>query len=78
MQNRKKREQKANKKVMANAEFVRKTLNENIYANNITKRISWVDNAKALGIIAVFYGHIVEKIFLTVKSPIVCKIASPI
>ena len=32
---------------------------------NVTQRISWVDNAKALGIILVFYGHIVEKIFQT-------------
>lgn len=38
---------------------------ENINTGNITQRISWIDNAKALGIIAVFYGHIVEKIFLT-------------
>jgi acyltransferase len=32
---------------------------------NVTRRISWVDNAKALGIILVFYGHILEKIFQT-------------
>ncbi|MGA2782942.1 MAG: acyltransferase family protein [Smithella sp.] len=38
---------------------------ENINAGNVTQRISWVDNAKALGIILVFYGHIVEKIFQT-------------
>jgi len=43
--------------------------NENINAGNVTQRISWVDNAKALGIIAVFYGHIVEKIFMTYGIP---------
>jgi uncharacterized membrane protein YcfT len=41
----------------------------NINTGNVTKRISWVDNAKALGIILVFYGHIVEKIFLTYAIP---------
>ena len=29
------------------------------------KRILWVDNAKAFGIIAVFFGHIIEQIFLS-------------
>jgi len=43
--------------------------NENINAGNVTQRISWVDNAKALGIIAVFYGHIVSKIFVTYAIP---------
>jgi len=32
------------------------------------KRLYWIDNAKALGIIAVFYGHIIEKVFLTSGS----------
>jgi acyltransferase len=43
--------------------------NENINAGNVNQRISWVDNAKALGIIAVFYGHIVDKIFWTYGIP---------
>ena len=43
--------------------------NENINAGNVTQRISWIDNAKALGIIAVFYGHIVAKIFVTYAIP---------
>jgi acyltransferase len=43
--------------------------NENMNAENVTQRISWIDNAKALGIIAVFYGHIVEKIFTTYAIP---------
>jgi acyltransferase len=34
-----------------------------------SQRISWVDNAKALGIIAVFYGHVVGKIFVTYGIP---------
>jgi len=29
------------------------------------KRILWVDNAKAFGIVAVFFGHIIEQIFLS-------------
>lgn len=33
-----------------------------------SKRIGWIDNAKALGILAVFYGHIVEKISLANSS----------
>ena len=45
--------------------FKRDAPNENINAGNVTQRISWVDNAKALGIIAVFYGHIIQKIFFT-------------
>lgn len=28
------------------------------------ERMAWLDNAKALGIIALFYGHIVENVFL--------------
>jgi len=48
---------------------MRDTSNENINVGNVTQRISWVDNAKALGIIAVFYGHIVEKIFWTYAIP---------
>jgi acyltransferase len=43
--------------------------NENINAGNVIQRISWVDNAKALGIIAVFYGHVVSKIFTTYGIP---------
>ena len=43
--------------------------NENINAGNVTQRISWIDNAKALGIISVFYGHIVIKIFATYPIP---------
>ena len=43
--------------------------NENINVGNVIQRISWVDNAKALGIIAVFYGHIVIKIFATYPIP---------
>jgi acyltransferase len=42
---------------------------ENINVGNVTQRISWIDNAKALGIIAVFYGHIVIKIFATYPIP---------
>lgn len=44
----------------------------NIYDKKIKifspKRLYWIDNAKALGIIAVFYGHIIEKVFLTSNS----------
>jgi len=32
------------------------------------ERVYWIDNAKAFGIIALFYGHVVEKIFLTYSS----------
>lgn len=32
------------------------------------ERIYWIDNAKAFGIIVLFYGHVVEKIFLTYSS----------
>jgi acyltransferase len=59
---------KAEKKLFGKG-FMRDALNENINAGNLTQRISWVDNAKALGIIAVFYGHIVEKIFRTYAIP---------
>lgn len=38
--------------------------NESPYSHSAVERISWVDNAKALGIISVFYGHIVESIFV--------------
>ena len=50
-------------------EKLRNAPNENIDAVNVTQRISWLDNAKALGIILVFYGHIVEKIFVTYAIP---------
>jgi acyltransferase len=50
-------------------EKLRNAPNENINAGNVTQRISWVDNAKALGIIAVFYGHIVQKIVWTTSIP---------
>lgn len=49
--------------------FILDTPNKNINAGNVTQRISWVDNAKALGIIAVFYGHIVERIFWDTSIP---------
>ena len=48
---------------------MRDARNENINEGNVTQRISWVDNAKALGIIAVFYGHIVQSIFGTYAIP---------
>ena len=42
--------------------------NENINAGNLTQRISWIDNAKALGIIAVFYGHVLFPKFFAYGS----------
>ena len=39
------------------------------FCSGVTQRIPWVDNAKALGIIAVFYGHIVSKLFTTYAIP---------
>jgi len=48
---------------------MRDVTNENINTGNVIQRISWVDNAKALGIIAVFYGHVVQKIFVTYSIP---------
>jgi acyltransferase len=73
MKNRKKREwQKlnvTNKSVTVDAGTVQDTPHASRYSDIAAQRISWVDNAKALGIITVFYGHIVEKIFLTYTIP---------
>ena len=73
MQNRKKRERQkplvTNKSVTVNAGTVQDTPHASRYSDIAVQRISWVDNAKALGIIAVFYGHIVEKIFVTYSIP---------
>mgnify|MGYP001767092398 CR=1 FL=1 len=40
-----------------------------LHPDTASQRISWIDTAKALGIITVFYGHIVEKLFLTHGLP---------
>ncbi len=69
MQNREKREWLkplvTNKSVTVDAGTVQDASHASQYSDIAVQRISWVDNAKALGIIAVFYGHIVEKVFLT-------------
>ena len=58
-----------NKSVTVDAGAVQDTPHACRYSDIAAQRISWVDNAKALGIIAVFYGHIVERIFLTYTIP---------
>ena len=73
MKNRKKREQQkpdvTNKSVTVDAGVLQDPTPASQYSDIATQRISWIDNAKALGIIAVFYGHIIEKIFLTYNIP---------
>jgi acyltransferase len=73
MQDRKNRKRQkhvgTNTSVTVKAEAVQDASSATPSSINITQRVSWIDNAKALGIIAVFYGHIVEKIFLTYTTP---------
>jgi acyltransferase len=73
MQNRKKREgQKpvvTDNSLMVDAGNVQNTSRTVQHSDIAVQRISWIDNAKALGIIVVFYGHIVEKIFVTYNIP---------
>ena len=58
-----------NKSVTVDAGAVQDTPHACRYSDIAVQRISWVDNAKALGIIAVFYGHIAEGIFFTSPIP---------
>jgi acyltransferase len=58
-----------NKSVMVDAGTVQATPKASRYSGVAAQRISWIDNAKALGIIAVFYGHLIEKEFWMYSFP---------
>ena len=58
-----------NKSVTVDAGAVQDIPHASRHSDIAVQRISWVDNAKALGIIAVFYGHIVNNIFFISPIP---------